>query len=104
VALVRIETLGGRSQQQKHALMDAVHSALIDVLAVPVGDPTLRVVEHRKTDVQLPRVPHQASEQWTLIEITLFAGRSQQTKRASMARSSAGWVRSACLLSISRSG
>jgi phenylpyruvate tautomerase PptA (4-oxalocrotonate tautomerase family) len=80
VALVRIETLDGHSQQQKQALMDAVHSALVDALAVPTGDPTLRVIEHPKTNVQLPRTPHTPSEQWTLVEVTLFAGRSQQTK------------------------
>jgi phenylpyruvate tautomerase PptA (4-oxalocrotonate tautomerase family) len=81
MALARIEILEGRSPAQKRALLDAVHAALVAALQVPRGDPTLRIVEHERTSFELPTVPHRVSDRYTLIEITMFSGRSLETKR-----------------------
>jgi phenylpyruvate tautomerase PptA (4-oxalocrotonate tautomerase family) len=81
MALVRIEVIRGRSPQEKRELLDAVRGALIASLRVPRGDPALRVIEHDRDCFELPTVPHPVSDLYTLIEITMFAGRSKETKR-----------------------
>jgi phenylpyruvate tautomerase PptA (4-oxalocrotonate tautomerase family) len=81
VALARIEILEGRSAHEKRELLDAVHEALIAALKVPPGDPMLRIVEHDRACLRLPTVPDRVGERYTLIEITMFAGRSIETKR-----------------------
>ncbi len=81
MALARIEVVKGRSPEQKRALLDAVHEALVTALEVPRGDPALRVVEHDRDCFQLPTVPHRVGELYTLIEITMFSGRSLEAKR-----------------------
>jgi phenylpyruvate tautomerase PptA (4-oxalocrotonate tautomerase family) len=82
MALVRIEVLKGRSAQEKQGLIAAVHDALVAALHVPPGDPTLRIIEHDLSDFQRPNVPHATSERYTLVEITMFAGRSEDAKRS----------------------
>lgn len=81
MAIVRIDVVEGRTAQEKRELLDAVHEALIAALQVPRGDPMLRVVEHERACLQLPAVPHPVSDRYTLIEITMFAGRSFNAKR-----------------------
>lgn len=82
MALVRIEILAGRSAQEKQALLAAVHDALVAALHVPRGDPALRIIEHDAENFQRPNVPHPTTERYTLVEITLFTGRSQDAERA----------------------
>jgi phenylpyruvate tautomerase PptA (4-oxalocrotonate tautomerase family) len=81
MALARIEIVKGRSAQEKRQLLEAVHEALVAALKVPRGDPTLRVIEHDPADFELPTVPHRVSDRYTLIEITMFSGRSLEAKR-----------------------
>ena len=82
MALVRIEIFEGRPVQEKRELLDAVHEALISALHVPRGDPALRIVEHDPANFQRPSSPHVTSERYTLVEIVMFAGRSEDAKRA----------------------
>jgi len=82
MALVRIEILTGRSEQEKRQLLVAVHDAVVAALHVPRGDPVLRIVEHNPGNIARPSVPHPTTERYTLVEITMFAGRSQDAKRA----------------------
>ncbi len=81
MALARIEILKGRSAQQKRELLTAVHDALVSALRVPPGDPALRIIEHDPADFHRPSVPHATSGCYTLVEITMFTGRSEDTKR-----------------------
>lgn len=82
MALVRIELLEGHSAERKRQLLDGVHDALVTALEVPPGDPTLRIVEHDQADLRPPSFPRVVGEHFTLIEITMFAGRSASAKRA----------------------
>jgi phenylpyruvate tautomerase PptA (4-oxalocrotonate tautomerase family) len=82
VALVRIELLAGHSAERKRQLLDGVHDALVAALEVPPGDPTLRIVEHDRADLRLPSFPRVVGDHFALIEITMFAGRSLDAKRA----------------------
>ncbi len=61
------------------AVLEAVQSALRDALRIPEWDRTLRLVEHSPSHFAIPpgRGPR-----FTVIEITMFAGRSIDAKRS----------------------
>ena len=61
------------------AVIDAVQSALREALKIPEGDRTLRLIEHRASHVA---VPPGRGEKFTLVEVTMFSGRSMSAKRA----------------------
>jgi phenylpyruvate tautomerase PptA (4-oxalocrotonate tautomerase family) len=76
--LVRPEVRKGRSATHKQALLDAVHAALVEALGIPDHDRMQRIVEHAREDVEWPPG---SSDDFVLVEVTMFAGRSQQAKR-----------------------
>ncbi len=61
------------------ALIHAVQSALQEALKIPEWDRTLRLVEHPASHFA---VPPGRGEKFTLIEVTMFSGRSIGAKRA----------------------
>jgi phenylpyruvate tautomerase PptA (4-oxalocrotonate tautomerase family) len=75
--LVRLDVRHGRSAAQKLALLDAAHAALVEALGIPDHDRMQRIVEHASEDFQLP--PGR-SDNFVLVEVTMFAGRSRQAK------------------------
>ena len=77
--LVRIEVIGERKAEERTALFDAVHAAIVEGFEVPDDDRTQRLVEHPPTHFE---IPPGRSDRYTLIEITAFPGRSVQAKRA----------------------
>lgn len=68
----------GRSVEQKRQLLRAIHVALVETLRVPEGDPTVRVVEHHPDDVV---IADRHSDQGVVVSITMFRGRTENTKR-----------------------
>lgn len=76
--LVKIETRRKREPSKKLAICDAVHAAMMEALKIPENDRQIRYVEHSPDDFQ---VPPGKSENYTLVEITLFKGRTMETKR-----------------------
>jgi phenylpyruvate tautomerase PptA (4-oxalocrotonate tautomerase family) len=60
------------------AVIDAVHSALREALKIPEADRTLRLVEHPASHFA---VPPGRGEKFTLVEVTMFSGRSMVAKR-----------------------
>src|SRR5262245_43694817 len=61
------------------AVIEAIQSALREALKIPEGDRTLRLVEHAPSHFA---VPPGRSERFTLVEITVFSGRSMSAKRS----------------------
>ena len=61
------------------AVIDAVQSALREALKIPEGDRTLRLIEHPASHFA---VPPGRGEKFTLVEVTMFSGRSMGAKRA----------------------
>jgi phenylpyruvate tautomerase PptA (4-oxalocrotonate tautomerase family) len=59
--------------------LDAVHAAIVETLHTPDDDKVLRLVEHPPERFA---IPGSASEHYTHIEITMFAGRTLAAKRA----------------------
>ncbi len=75
---VRIEIRQGRSASEKKELLEAVHSALVETLKIPEHDRLQRLYEHPADNFE---VPPEKTEMFTLIEITMFPGRSIEAKR-----------------------
>jgi phenylpyruvate tautomerase PptA (4-oxalocrotonate tautomerase family) len=61
------------------SLIEAIQSALREALRIPEYDRTLRLIEH---DPSHFLVPPGRGEKFTLVEVTLFSGRSTMAKRA----------------------
>jgi len=80
MALARIEILEGRSATERRAMVQAVRDALSEALRAPSADPLVRLTEFPPGQLALP-YPHRHSDRFTLIEVTMFAGRSMGTKR-----------------------
>jgi phenylpyruvate tautomerase PptA (4-oxalocrotonate tautomerase family) len=76
--LVCLEVRKGRSATHRRALLDAAHAALVETLRIPDHDRMQRIVEHSREDFELPTG---SSDDFVLVEVTMFAGRSQEAKR-----------------------
>jgi len=61
------------------AVIDAVQSALREALKIPEWDRTLRLIQHPASHFA---VPPGRGEKFTLVEVTMFSGRSIGAKRA----------------------
>jgi phenylpyruvate tautomerase PptA (4-oxalocrotonate tautomerase family) len=77
--LAKIEVRKSRPPEQVQAIIEAVYQAQREALKVPEGDRTIRYIEHRPEHFH---APPDKGECYTLVEITLFAGRSLDAKRA----------------------
>jgi phenylpyruvate tautomerase PptA (4-oxalocrotonate tautomerase family) len=80
VALARIDILEGRTPEEKRGMVDAVRAALSDALRAPDDDPAVRLTEYPREQFSLP-YPDRHSDSYTLVEVTMFAGRTMDTKR-----------------------
>jgi phenylpyruvate tautomerase PptA (4-oxalocrotonate tautomerase family) len=80
MALARIEIVEGRTAEEKRALVRDVGAALSEALRTPRDDPSVRLVEYPRDHFSLP-YPDRHSDRYTLIEVTMFAGRSMETKQ-----------------------
>lgn len=70
---VRIETRKGWLGSRRADLFDAIHSAMVDALKIPRDDRVLRLVEHEPDNFP---TPPSKTDKFTIVEITMFAGRS----------------------------
>jgi len=76
--LARIEVRKSRSADEIAELMEAVYLAQREALKVPEGDRQIRYVEHKPEHFA---VPPEKTENYTLVEIVLFPGRTLEAKR-----------------------
>lgn len=75
---VKIDIRRGRSEQEKRDLMEAVHGALVEALQIPEDDRIQILYEHDEINFEIPSYK---SEMFTLVEVTMFEGRSLDAKR-----------------------
>jgi phenylpyruvate tautomerase PptA (4-oxalocrotonate tautomerase family) len=80
MALARIEILEGRTPEEKRGMVDAVRAALSEALRAPDDDPAVRLTEYPREQFSLP-YPDRHSDSYALVEVTMFAGRTMDTKR-----------------------
>ena len=76
--LVKVSLLKGKPKEDKKALLDAIHSALIEAFKIPENDRNQRIFEFDSENFD---IPEGKTSNYTLIEIVAFPGRSLNAKR-----------------------
>ena len=76
---VLVEVRGTWLGARKSQFLDAIHAALVEAIRIPRDDKILRLVAHAPEDFVIPPA---RGEKFTRIEITMFAGRALDAKRA----------------------
>ena len=76
--LVRIEIIKGQSQEYKNTLLQSIHEGLVKALSIPDDDRFQRLYELENSLFE--RSPEK-TDKFTLIELTLFPGRSAEIKK-----------------------
>jgi len=76
--LVKVSLLKGKSKEDKKALLDAIHAALIEAFKIPENDRNQRIFEFETENFG---IPEGKTSNYTLIEIVAFPGRSLDAKR-----------------------
>jgi phenylpyruvate tautomerase PptA (4-oxalocrotonate tautomerase family) len=86
--MAQVKIYGGREQlsRLRAALSEAVHECLVDVLQLPDEKRFQRFLPVEADDFLHPR-----GEAYTVIEISMFEGRTGDTKRALIAALYARW-------------
>jgi phenylpyruvate tautomerase PptA (4-oxalocrotonate tautomerase family) len=74
-----IHRLREAEPNDRHAILLAVNSAIIEALKVPQDTHPTRLCTY---DREAFLIPEEASECFTLVEITIYPGRSLETRRA----------------------
>ncbi len=82
--LVRIAMRKGRSAEQRRAIADGVHRAMVATIDVPAGDRFQVVTEHDDDGLIFdPSFPDTArSDGFVMIQIAMRRGRTPEKKRA----------------------
>ena len=76
--LVQVSVARGRSASVKKKMLDIIHQALVDSIKIPDRDRNQRLMEYDKAFFEFPP---EKTKNFTVIEITMFAGRSMDAKR-----------------------
>ena len=76
--LVRIEIIKGKSREYKDKLLECVHEALVESIGIEDWDRFQRIGEIDPEDFET--APGK-TEHFTIIEITMFPGRSAEQKK-----------------------
>jgi phenylpyruvate tautomerase PptA (4-oxalocrotonate tautomerase family) len=76
--IVKLSMIEGRTVDEKHTVIECIHSSLIESFKIPEDDKNFRVIEFKKEDYILPP---DKSDKYVLIEITIFPGRTIEAKR-----------------------
>ena len=76
--LVKISLLKGKSKEEKVALLDAIHAALMEAFKIPENDRNQRIFEFEPENFE---IPEGKTSNYTLIEMDVFPGRSIAAKR-----------------------
>ena len=77
--LAKIEVRKEWPPEQVQSIIEAIYLAQREAFKVPEHDRQIRFIEHRTDHFH---VPPGKTENYTLVEITIFSGRSIEAKRA----------------------
>jgi phenylpyruvate tautomerase PptA (4-oxalocrotonate tautomerase family) len=78
MAQVKVYGLRGSLSPRKQALSEAIHEALIEAFGLPRDKRFQRFIALDPEDFVFP---HDRSERYTIVEISVFEGRSPEAKR-----------------------
>ena len=76
--LVKIEITAGKSAAYKKAMLDGIHNALVEAIKIPDNDRRQRLYELDEQHFERSG----RTDQYMIIEITMFKGRSFEAKKA----------------------
>jgi phenylpyruvate tautomerase PptA (4-oxalocrotonate tautomerase family) len=76
--IAKIEVLRSRPTADIQAMMQAVYEAQREALKVPEDDRQIRYIEHKREHFL---IPPGKTENYTIVEINIFPGRSLDAKR-----------------------
>jgi phenylpyruvate tautomerase PptA (4-oxalocrotonate tautomerase family) len=76
--IAKIEVLRSRPTAEIQAMMQALYEAQREALKVPEDDRQIRYVEHKREHFP---IPPGKTENYTIVEISIFPGRSLEAKR-----------------------
>ena len=77
--LVKIDIRKGKSEEYKKAILDGIHDALVEAIKIPDNDRFQRLYELENNNFE---APDGKTDNVTIIEITLFKGRTIDAKKA----------------------
>lgn len=81
--LVRIEMKKGKSSEYKKTLFDCVHTALVEAFGIEEWDRFQRIIEIDKDDFE---TAPEKTDDFMIIELTIFPGRSKEQKKKAIER------------------
>lgn len=76
--LIKIGMIEGRTSEEKLKIAESIHNAMVTAFKIPSGDKNIRIEEYKKENYILPEGK---SEQYVLVEIAAFPGRTIDAKR-----------------------
>ena len=79
--LVKINLIKGKSPEFKKTVFDCVHHGLIEALGISDWDRFQRIIEFDRTDFESPA---EKSDNFMIIELTLFPGRTKEQKKTAI--------------------
>ena len=77
--IARIEARKQWTREKKDRMIHALHESMVECLKIPEHDRLIRFLEYQPEDFV---VPPGCTEDYVLIDISLFSGRSLDAKRA----------------------
>lgn len=78
MVMALIEVLAGQPAGVKPDYMEAVRRAVCRCLCTPYDDPAIRPIEHDPSDIAVPPL---LTARYTKVTVTIFEGRTLDTKR-----------------------
>jgi len=81
--LVKIEMLTGKTPEYKKTVFDCVHQGLIDAFGIEDWDRFQRIEEYEKSNWE---TPEGKTENFMIVELTIFPGRTKEQKKAAIER------------------
>lgn len=78
--LIKISVYKGKSEVHCQAILDGVHAALVDTLGIPDYNIIQELTEFEPSRF---RRPGDRSDNFTMVEVRFFEGRTHEQKRAS---------------------
>ena len=79
--LVEVKMLKGKSAEYKKTILDSIHNALVDSIGIEEWDRFQRVTEYDRNDFEFPSFK---TDDFMIIELTLFPGRTKEQKGAAI--------------------
>lgn len=76
--LVRVEIIKGKSAEYKKNILECIHEGLLESIGISDWDRFQRIIEIDRADFE---TAPEKTDQFMIIEITMFQGRSKEQKK-----------------------